>query len=223
MEADLSSPAKKKGLPLAREGFPLVAAGLGAAFLSWVFGLRAPACLFGLASLYLLWFFRDPERTPPEGEHLLVAPADGRVIAVEASADDRYLPEGGTRLSIFMSPFDVHVNRAPASGRVEKTEYRKGRFVRAFAPEASEENERNAVWLRTPQGPGICFVQVAGFLARRIVCYVREGMEIDRGARCGIVMFGSRVDVYLPPGFRVRVRPGDRTRAGESVIAEAGS
>jgi phosphatidylserine decarboxylase len=171
-------------------------------------------------TIFIISFFRDPERTPPTAPGLIVSPADGRVIKVAEIDDQRFLNGRATLVSIFMSPLNVHVNRIPTSGRVLDVRYHPGKYFRAFADKASLDNEQNAVLMEDEQGRRLCFVQIAGFLARRIVCYLRTGMAIERGQRYGMIMFGSRADIYLPPTARVRVNVGDRARGGLTVIAE---
>lgn len=205
-------------LPLAREGYPLITvAALIALLLWWLAG--ALGGLAGAALLALvLNFFRDPEREVPADERLILAPADGRVISVATVREERFLKAEVTKISIFMSPLNVHVNRNPVSGTVISTHYNHGKYFRAFAEKASLDNEQNAIVVEDARGRRICFVQIAGFLARRIVCYLAPGMTIGRGQRCGIIKFGSRLDVYLPPPAAVQVQVGDRTTAGETVI-----
>lgn len=220
METNLAySPAPSSPrFPIAREGYRLIAAAFGFGILLWVLGgtlgAAAGAVLFGL----VLNFFRDPERIPPADERLIVAPADGRVITVAPVREDRFLKADATKVSIFMSPLNVHVNRNPVSGTVVSTHYNHGKYFRAFAEKASLDNEQNAIVIADERGRRICFVQIAGFIARRIVCYVQPGMTVGRGQRCGIIKFGSRLDVYLPPEASIRVQVGDRTTAGETVI-----
>ena len=169
---------------------------------------------------FCLYFFRDPERTPPPGEHLVVSPADGRVLEVREEREDRYLSAPVTRVSIFMSPLDVHVNRSPVRGSVELVRHTAGKFRAAFHDKASLDNERNAVVLESG-GRRYLIVQVAGALARRIVCRRRVGDRLARGERFGMIMFGSRVDLFLPAGVVPRVAKDDRVRAGLTVVAEA--
>jgi phosphatidylserine decarboxylase len=171
----------------------------------------------GLA--FCFWFFRDPDRAAPADERFVVSPADGRVVAVAAEPRVPLLDAAATRVSIFMSPLDVHVNRNPVSGTVETVRHTAGRFRAAFADKASLDNERNALVL-TSGGRRFGLVQIAGALARRIVCNVRPGDTVRRGERFGMIMFGSRVDVFLPTGVEPRVARGDRVRAGVTVIAE---
>jgi len=169
---------------------------------------------------FIISFFRDPERQVPATPGAIVSPADGRVIKVGVVQDDRFLHGAATLVSIFMSPLNVHVNRVPTSGRVVDMRYNPGKYFRAFADKASLDNEQNAVVLEDEAGRRLCFVQVAGFLARRIVCYLSPGMSVERGQRYGMIMFGSRADLYLPPAAQVLVRVGDRACAGVTVIAQ---
>lgn len=173
-----------------------------------------------LLTAFIAFFFRDPERDIPTGEGLIVSPADGKVVVVEPVA-----VEGGgegTLVSIFLSVFDVHINRAPVEGRVAKVEYRRGRFIVATSKQASVENEQNVLTFDHPAGPVVC-KQIAGLIARRIVCWVKPGERVERGSRIGLIKFGSRVDLILPPGVAVLVRRGDRVRGGASVIGKVGA
>jgi phosphatidylserine decarboxylase len=207
-------------MKLAREGVAFVMA-LGVATLVvnllgyWWIGLALLILTLAVAS-----FFRDPERVVPRGDHV-VSPADGRVVAVdrEARAETVY-GETFQRVAIFMSPANVHVNRVPSSGEVVSVKHTAGRFLAAYDERSSMENERNEVVLRDPRGRLTVLVQVAGLLARRIVCHLHPGQRVEQGDRFGLIMFGSRVDVYLSPSARVLVRVGDRVRAGSVVLAE---
>lgn len=174
-----------------------------------------------LAAVAAAGFFRDPERPIPQGEGLVISPADGRIVSIREDAVLEDLPETRfRRVSIFMSPLDVHVNRVPVSGEVVSVRHRPGRFRAAFSDRASAENERNEVLLRDVAGRPVAFVQIAGWFARRIVCRLAPGQRVERGQRCGLIMFGSRVDVYLPLEVRLRVKVGDRVRAAEAVLGE---
>lgn len=209
-------------VPFAREGAPFIAlpsvfallAALAGVLLGEGLLLVAAAVLLAAAALCAL-FFRDPERLPPDSEDAVVAPADGRVTAVTAAGDgDR----PGRRVSIFLSLFDVHVNRSPAAGRVASVTYRPGAFRAAFRADAAERNERNE--LEMDCGRGLLQIrQIAGVVARRIVCRAAPGERLQRGERFGLIRFGSRTEVLLPPNCRPTVRPGDRVRGGETVIA----
>jgi phosphatidylserine decarboxylase len=207
-------------LPLAREGYAVMGGAAAIALILFVLGWMIPAVVALALTIFIVSFFRDPQRTPPNGPGLIVSPADGRVIKVARMQDDRFLHGQATLVSIFMSPLNVHVNRIPASGRVVDIRYNPGKYFRAFADKASLDNEQNAVLMEDERGRRFCFVQIAGFLARRIVCYLRAGMAIERGQRYGMIMFGSRADIYLPPAAQVRVKVGDRARGGLTVIAE---
>lgn len=214
------APTHWAGLPIAREGYPRIATALlVAAGLWWVGG--TPGSIVGaLLFAFVLGFFRDPERAVPGAPGLIVAPADGRVIKVARVLDDRFLRGEATLVSIFMSPLDVHVNRVPIAGHVVEVRYNAGKYFRAFADKASLDNEQNAVLMEDDHGRRLCFVQIAGFIARRIVCYLQVGMEAERGQRCGMIMFGSRVDLYLPPEARVCVEVGTHATGGKTVIAQ---
>jgi phosphatidylserine decarboxylase len=217
MEAPSSRPNR---IPLAREGYPLIAGTAAATVLLFLFGLKIPAAVALVLTGLVVNFFRDPERATPTDPGLIVSPADGRVIKVAALRDERFLNGDVTLISIFMSPLNVHVNRIPASGRVVDLRYHPGKYFRAFADKASLDNEQNAVVLEDDAGRRLCFVQIAGFVARRIVCRLQVGMQVDRGQRYGMIMFGSRADIYLPPGARVCVTVGDRAYGGETVLAQ---
>jgi phosphatidylserine decarboxylase len=182
----------------------------GGALLGWVKGPLWAAPLW-LAAAFCLYFFRDPERQVPSGE-VAVSPADGKVVAVRA------VDPSQARISIFMNIFDVHVNRAPIGGRIAAVEYRKGRFLAANGERASQENEQNIVRIEAA-GTQVTFKQIAGLIARRIVFYKRPGELVRCGERVGLIKFGSRVDVFLGPEWDVQVRPGERVRAGSSVLA----
>ncbi len=166
----------------------------------------------------LLYFFRDPQRTPPADEGLFLAPADGQVVEVDRVHEPRFLQGEGLKIGIFMSLFDVHVNRAPMGGRVALTEHVPGQFLQAFRPEASEVNEHNLVGLESRYGR-ILIKQIAGILARRVVCWVGVEQRLRAGERLGVIKLGSRVEVYLPPGAEPVVVVGDRTRAGVTAVA----
>ena len=174
-----------------------------------------------LAVAFCCYFFRDPERVAPDDERLVVSPADGRVLAVVEEREERYLKGPATRVSIFMSPLDAHVNRAPVAGRVTTIAYRPGKFINAELDKASEDNERNGIVLDSVHGP-VGVVQIAGLVARRIVCFVREGDALAPGERIGLIRFGSRLDVWLPPAARVLVAEGQTAIAGETVLARFG-
>ncbi len=212
----------------AREGYPLIA---GAAVLSAGLVLIGsqldpawrviPMGLAVAVLAFTLYFFRDPDRSPPTGperEHVLLAPADGKVVDVVDEAEPQYLNGPSTRVSIFLSPLDVHVNRIPADGVIEFERYVPGDYLVAWHPKASEKNERSELGVQHPSGHRVLFKQIAGAVARRIEYHVHEGDAVRAGDRFGIVKFGSRMDVHVPPGVAVHVEKGDRVRAGESVL-----
>lgn len=199
-------------MPFAKQAFPFVAVLLaGALLLGLMFG--GPAAIPCLAAAaFVLFFFRDPERRSPGDEALVVAPADGRVTAVERP------PAGGARVSIFLSLFNCHINRSPVSGTITEATHTPGRFRPAWAPDVDRVNERNHLVIRSGDGDyGV--TQIAGVLARRIVCSKRVGDRVLRGERIGLIQFGSRTDLHLPPGVEPTVRPGDRVRGAVTVLA----
>jgi len=184
--------------------------------------LKIPWLTLGAVALALLvfWFFRDPERITPTGERLILSPADGRVVGITESDEPRFLKDRAIQVSVFLSPLNVHVNRIPCSGRIREVAYRPGKFLSAQRDRASLENEQNAILLETGAGEKIVFVQIAGFLARRIVCWIKPGDPVKQGVRFGMIRFGSRMDLYLPLSTRLRVKAGDRVKGGLSVIGE---
>jgi phosphatidylserine decarboxylase len=204
---------------LAREGWPFVAATVAvAAAVTWWAGLAWSIPLWLLA-VFVVQFFRDPPRQVRAGPRAIVSPADGRIVRVEAVRDPN-TDNDALLISVFMNVFNVHSNRAPVDGIIERIEYRPGVFLHADLDKASERNEANAIVLRTASGERISVVQVAGLIARRILCYVRTGDQVMRGERFGFIRFGSRVDVYLPRFVRPMVAVGDSVHAGTSVLAE---
>ena len=206
-------------LPIAAEGIPFVA-GAGAVFLLvYLAGWMIPALFFMALTLFILWFFRNPERNIPSGKDLIVSPADGRIIGISHETEARILRKRLIRISIFMNLFNVHVNRIPCSGRVLDISYNPGRFLSANRDKASLENEQNAVVLETTSGDQILFVQIAGLIARRIVCRLQKGERVETGQRFGLIRFGSRVDVYLPTDAAIKVSVGQKVKGGESILA----
>lgn len=203
---------------IAREGWPHLAIVTAVALAStYLFG--AWSLIAWIAVLFVLQFFRDPARSVPEGKGLVLSPADGRVIKVE-NAHDPYLMRDAILVSVFMNVFNVHSNRSPVDGTVSDIRYFPGKFVNADLDKASTENERNAMHIKTPSGADITCVQVAGLIARRILCYVKQGDTLVRGQRYGFIRFGSRVDVYLPRDAKLTTSIGDKVRATTSVLAE---
>lgn len=204
---------------IAREGWPFLGAAVAAALLIWIFAGGWWSVPVWLAALFVLQFFRDPAREVPDDPRAVVAPADGRVVAVE-KARDPWLERDALKISVFMNVFNVHSNRAPVDGAVRQVWYHAGSFVNAALDKASVENERNALWLRTADGTDVTCVQIAGLVARRILCYVGAGAELQRGQRFGFIRFGSRVDVYLPLEAQAVAAIGDKVYAAETVLAK---
>lgn len=207
-------------IPVAREGWPFILVPAAGACALWAVGWGTPTPTLGgsvLAGLALvcLFFFRDPERTPPAIPGAVLAPADGRVLEVREH-DDPFVGEA-MRVSIFLSPLDVHVNRSPISGLVAEVEYRPGRFLAAYRAEASEQNERCRIALQG-ETARVTVCQIAGVVARRVVCRVRPGDKLVVGERLGLIRFGSRTDLFVPKGTLLRCRSGDKVRGGVSVI-----
>lgn len=204
---------------LAREGWPFVAIAVAAALaVTWWAGLAWSIPLW-LVALFVIQFFRDPPREVPQQANAVLCPADGRIVRVDR-AHDPYTERDALLVSVFMNVFNVHSNRSPVDGVVERVDYRRGSFVNADLDKASTENERNAMVIRLDGGERITVVQVAGLIARRILCYVRPGERLARGQRYGFIRFGSRVDVYLPLAARPRVGVGDVVYATSTIIAE---
>ena len=203
---------------IAKEGWPFVAALLVASILvNWWAGFGWALPLW-LATLFVLQFFRDPPRVVPPDPKAVLSPADGRIVAVER-AEDPYLNREAVKFSVFMNVFNVHSNRSPVDGEIKDVWYFPGKFINAELAKASTENERSVLWIKTPAGADVTCVQVAGLIARRILCYVRAGQRLARGERFGFIRFGSRVDVYLPLGAAPRASVGDKVYATESVLA----
>ena len=198
---------------MASEGWPFIVSLLGGGFLLWITGVKIVSVFLILLAVGVGLFFRDPERFPPAEAGAILAPADGRVIRIGPSVDGR----GGTEVSIFLSLFDVHINRAPCAGRIEEVLSSPGTFRVAWKEQASRENAQTLIRLK--EGPRDVFIrQVAGILARQIVTWVRPGQEVYAGERIGMIRFGSRVDLLLPKGVHPRVQIGDQVRGGESII-----
>ncbi|MDG2306473.1 MAG: phosphatidylserine decarboxylase family protein [Candidatus Binatia bacterium] len=221
------------GFPLAPDGYRPISTSFLLAGAAWacvalttgalaiVLGVVASVCTF--FGLFFTNFFRDPRRTPPGDATQLVSPADGKVLIAEPSVEEkRFLRQDAAKISIFMSPLDVHVNRAPVDGEVVAVHYNPGKFFAAFSEKASLDNEQNAIVMRAADGRELVFIQIAGFLARRIVCRVKAGETCERGGRVGMIKLGSRVDIFVPGGFKLNVKPGDRVTAGETVLGQLG-
>jgi len=203
---------------IAREGWPFLALALAAAAVATAV-LGSWSWPFWIVAIFVLQFFRDPPRMIPQKPNAVLSPADGRIVVVE-KAHDPYANREALKISVFMNVFNVHSNRSPVDGKIEKVEYFPGKFVNADLDKASTENERNAVVMTATNGQTVTFVQVAGLIARRILCYVNEQDILARGQRYGFIRFGSRVDVYLPLTARPLVTVGEKVSATETILAE---
>lgn len=208
--------------PPHKAGYPFIIGGIVVAVIGLV--LWHPLAWLGLIfTVFCLYFFRDPERVLPPRKDVFVAPADGLVVSIEQAVPPAELgltPEPRTRIAIFLSVLDVHVNRAPISASVQKIAYHPGLFLSAAEDKASDDNERNSILLRTSGGQDVVVVQIAGLIARRILCEITEGQTLQAGQRIGIIRFGSRTDLYLPEGCMPLVAVGQRMIGGETAVAE---
>lgn len=202
----------------AREGWAFMGIAFAVALIAQIFAPDFVACFFWIVFILVAQFFRDPAREMTDDPRAVVAPVDGKVIKIEETVCP-YTGDQAKLVSIFMNVFNVHSQKTPVAGRVERVEYFPGSFVNASLDKASEQNERNAVTVVTPDGYRVCFVQIAGLVARRILCYKLVGDEVARGERYGYIRFGSRVDVYLPMQAQINVSIGDKTTGVASVIA----
>jgi phosphatidylserine decarboxylase len=209
---------KQMAFPIASPGYPYIFA---AAFCTVVFaliGIAWLACIGLIATFFICYFFRDPDRVTPSVDAAIISPADGRIVFAAMVHDNPFIPGECYKIGIFMSVFNVHVNRIPYSGIIKGISYQPGSFHSANKNVASTQNEFNAVVLETDQQQKICFVQIAGLIARRIICAIREGDTVICGQRFGMICFGSRVDVYLPPTAKIKISIGDKVSAGSSIL-----
>ncbi|NVL91034.1 MAG: phosphatidylserine decarboxylase family protein [Desulfobacterales bacterium] len=206
--------------PVAREAYPFILGSAFATVIIAVLGLYVLALFFLLFTSFVCLFFRDPERVIPGKEGIVVSPADGKVVEVSVVQDSDFAAEKILKISIFMSIFNVHVNRIPDDGTVTDVNYYPGKFFSANLDKASKNNERNAVSLEISRGRKLIVVQVAGLIARRIICKIRKGDRLSRGDRFGMICFGSRLDVYLPPDTVPAVSVGDKVLAGTSILGD---
>ncbi|MEN6441183.1 MAG: phosphatidylserine decarboxylase family protein [Syntrophobacter sp.] len=205
-------------IPVAREGIPFILAAMFVTLISAILGWAALTILLLAVTLLVGHFFRDPQRMTAAGEREIISAADGEVIAVSRVETVRFLDKPARKISIFMSVFDVHVNRIPVSGTVQGIYYKKGRFVAANLAEASEKNEQNWVWIRSVSGTDVVLTQVAGLIARRIVCWPSPGDQVIQGERFGMIRFGSRMDLYVPEDCELLVSRGQHVYAGETAL-----
>ena len=205
--------------PFAREGLPFILIGALLTFLFFVFGIIFLTILSGFLALFTMYFFRDPNRACSCPSNAMLTPADGRIVKIERlEGKDNPLGESAVMISVFMSLFNVHVNRIPISGVIRGIQYYPGRFFSANLDKASEQNERNSIIMETINARRIVVTQIAGLVARRIVCWARQGDQVQTGQRFGLIRFGSRLDVFLPGDSQVAVRNGQRVKAGQTII-----
>jgi phosphatidylserine decarboxylase len=208
------------GSIIVKEGFPfIIPLGIVTLF-AFLAGVLWAAVLFLMVTLFAVWFFRNPPRRAPGNPHQVISPADGKVIRIEEVKAEDPSGESVRKISIFMNVFNVHVNRIPYAGEVCSIRYREGKFLSANLDKASVLNERNSVVIRMADGREITTVQIAGLIARRIVCWLKEGMQVKTGERFGLIRFGSRVEVFLPLDSKTLIQVGDKVRAGETPIGE---
>ena len=212
---------------MAKDGWPFVLPFATLALLSFAAAFKAGRPWLWLLSFFLLfltlffaYFFRDPERKIPAGDSLILSPADGKVVAVEPASEPLFLKHQSQKISIFLSPLDVHINRVPVSGKVDYLSYLPGKFLAAYKEKASADNEQTVIGITSPNGK-ILFKQIAGVLARRIVCRLKLGQDVQIGERFGMIRFGSRVDIFLPEGVELKVQKGDKVTGGKTIMAVA--
>lgn len=214
-----AEPSRATAFPIEPAGYPFIAA---AAFATAVFalvGMKVTAIIGLLLTLGICLFFRDPDRLTPTVPNAVVSPADGKVIRAEKVEMDSITGGPAFYISVFMSVFNVHVNRSPVDGEIESADYHPGKFLVASLDKASKDNERNALCIRTADGKRVGVVQIAGLVARRIICRVQKGDHVVKGGRFGLICFGSRLDITIPQESRIEVKVGDRVAAGTSILA----
>ncbi len=219
-ELNWPDPPSQTAFPVARAGYPFILASAFATAVFALLGIGFLAVLGLFVTGFICYFFRDPDRLVPTGEGIIVSPADGKVIKVEPVNETPYFEGACTRISVFMSVFNVHVNRIPHEGTIQQVAYHPGKFFSANLDKASKDNEHNALLLKSPGGKLVGFVQIAGLVARRIICAVQPGDVLKRGQRFGMICFGSRLDIYLPPDTEIGVTVGDKVSAGSSILGK---
>lgn len=205
---------------IVREGLPFVVPLFLASLAAFWAGIPWLAWPLLFLALFVTWFFRNPERRAPDKPRQIISPADGKVIRIEEAISELQPGQPSLKISIFMNVFNVHVNRSPCPGEIVSIRYREGKFLSANLDKASALNERNTLLIRTDDGREVVVVQIAGLIARRIVCWVREGIKVAKSERLGMIRFGSRVEVFLPLGSTCLVKIGDKVKAGETPIGE---
>jgi phosphatidylserine decarboxylase len=203
---------------IAHEGYPFIIFSLVVTVFVAFLGICWLIISFAFITFFIVWFFRNPERSFQDEEKVLISPADGKIIKIENVEVNGTISGRFKKISIFMNVFNVHVNRAPYSGKIEAINYHEGKFFSAHLDKASQDNERNEIMIRTEDGRRVWMVQIAGLIARRIVCWVDVGANIKKGERCGLIRFGSRVDVYLPEDSIISVRLKDKVKAGQTSL-----
>ena len=209
---------KKRNGIIIREGFPFIIPFVLMTVISVLMGAIGWTLILGVITVFIVCFFRNPERETPTERKLVISPADGRVIRIEEVRDQELMPGYSKKISIFMNVFNVHVNRIPYTGTVSAVRYRPGKFFSADLDKASDQNERNAVLIRTWDDRDILTVQIAGIVARRIVWWIKEGISVRAGERFGLIRFGSRLEVFLPADAAILVKLGEKVRAGQTPI-----
>ena len=203
---------------IAKQGYPFIFSGAALTVIAGMPGWKLACGVLGFATLALAGFFRDPERRIPTNEGLVVSPADGKVVSIADVSEGPQFAGTATRVSIFLSPLDVHINRFPVGGKIDEILYKRGKFLAAYKDEASERNEQNALKIVDEKGRFFGVVQISGVVARRIVCWVKPGDILPRGDRFGLIMFGSRTDLYLPRECKIEISEGQRVKGGETVV-----
>ena len=209
---------KEPRVPLAREGYPFIALFAFLSLIAALLGAGLTTFVLSALTVFCLYFFRDPDRILPQGEDVIVCPADGRIIQIDREFDDRFINQQVYKVSVFMSIFDVHVNRLPFAGKIAKISYFAGKFYSANTSRGGLENEKCVLTVETERRGNYAVIQVAGLLARRIVCWAEPNDELERGQRYGLIRFGSRVDILLPEGVQLEIAVGQRVKAGETVL-----
>ncbi len=210
--------SETRKFPLAKEGMIFILPLGVLSLILWIFRLPLLAGFCTFLTLFVIYFFRDPERGVPPGDNAILSPADGKVIQVQPCVEERFLHGPAIKISVFMSLFNVHVNRNPLSGQIVDSAYSPGKFLRADLDRASAANEQNALLVETAEGARLMVVQIAGLIARRIVCWVKKGDSVVRGQRFGLIRFGSRLDIYLPRDTQLQVRVGQKALAGQTIL-----
>lgn len=213
-----SEPMRPAAFPIAKPGYGVIGASAFATAIFALIGFTGLSFLGLVVTFFICWFFRDPDRVIPTQEGAVVSPADGKVVVHEIVNENPFIEGPCLKISIFMSVLNVHVNRIPHEGKISRVVYNPGRFFSANLDKASLDNEQNAVVLETKKGEKICFIQIAGLIARRILCHIQAGDELLRGQRFGMICFGSRLDVFLPPDTRSEISIGDKVQAGTSIL-----